>query len=109
MVVDFWGSWGSWCIREFPTLEEYCRRYGERLEIVGVACNDRQERWRAAVAKNRMPWLQVFSHDGTTEVRYGVTAYPFKVVLSPEGRVLACFKGSGEAFYRLLDRLLQGD
>ena len=56
-----------------------------------------------------MPWLQVFSHDGTTEVRYGVTAYPFKVVLSPEGRVLACFKGSGEAFYRLLDRLLQGD
>lgn len=109
VVVDFWGSWCSWCIREFPTLEEYCRRYGERLEIVGVACNDRQERWRAAVAKNRMPWLQVFSHDGTTEVRYGVTAYPFKVVLSPEGRVLACFKGSGEAFYRLLDRLLQGD
>lgn len=109
VVVDFWGSWCSWCIREFPTLEEYCRRYGERLEIVGVACNDRQERWRAAVAKNRMPWLQVFSHDGTTEVRYGVTAYPFKVVLSPEGRVLAYFKGSGEAFYRLLDRLLQGD
>lgn len=109
VVVDFWGSWCSWCIKGFPAMEEYYRRYGERLEIVGVACQDREERWKAAVRRSNISWLQVFSPDGRTEVRYGVKAYPFKVVLSPEGRVLKCFNGETEAFYKMLDRLLRQD
>ena len=79
------------------------------MEIVGVACQDREERWKAAVRRSNIPWLQVFSPDGRTEVRYGVKAYPFKVVLSPEGRVLKCFNGETEAFYKMLDRLLRQD
>lgn len=107
VVVDFWGSWCSWCIKGFPAMETYYNRYRERLEIVGVACCDKEERWRTAVAKNRIPWLQVISPDGTTEIRYGVTGYPFKVLLSPKGRVIQCFKGENPAFYEMLDRLLQ--
>ena len=42
-------------------------------------------------------------------MRYGVKAYPFKVVLSPEGRVLKCFNGETEAFYKMLDKLLRQD
>lgn len=107
VVVDFWGSWCSWCIKGFPEMVAYYRRYGDRLEIVGVACHDREERWKAAVKENLVPWRHVFSPDGTTEVRYGVTAYPFKVVVSPEGKVVGCFAGEAGAFYELLDRLLQ--
>ena len=107
IIIDFWGSWCSRCIKGFPAMETYYNRYGERLEIVGVACHDKEERWRAAVAKNRIPWLQVISPDGTTEVRYGVTGYPFKVILSPKGRVIQCFKGESTAFYETLDRLLR--
>lgn len=107
VVVDFWGSWCSWCIKGFPAMAAYYNRYRERLEIVGVACHDKEERWKAAVAKNRIPWLQVISPDGTTEVRYGVTGYPFKVILSPKGRVVGCFKGEDASFYGMLDRLLQ--
>lgn len=107
VVVDFWGSWCSWCIKGFPAMEAYYGEHRDRLEIVGVACCDREERWKAAVNGNNVPWLHVFSPDGTTEVRYGVTAYPFKVVVSPEGEVIRCFKGETADFYKLLDRLLQ--
>lgn len=107
IVVDFWGSWCSWCIQGFPAMEAYYNRYGERLEIVGVACHDKEERWRAAVAKNRIPWLQVISPDGTTEVRYGVAGYPFKVILSPKGLVVKCFRGESADFYAMLDELLR--
>ena len=87
--------------------ETYYNRYRERQEIVGVACNDKGKRWKAAVAKNRIPWLQVISPDGTAEVRYGVAGYPFRVILSPKGRVIRCFKGARAAFYETLDRLLR--
>lgn len=107
IVVDFWGSWCSWCIRGFPAMKEYYDRYTDRLEIVGVACHDKEERWKDAVIRNRVPWLHVISPDGTTEVRYGVEGYPFKVVVSPEGTVIKCFKGEAAEFYRMLDNLLQ--
>lgn len=107
IVVDFWGSWCSWCIRGFPAMKEYYDRYKDWLEIVGVACHDKEERWKDAVIRNRVPWLHVISPDGTTEVRYGVTAYPFKIIASPEGTVIKSFKGETAEFYRMLDNLLQ--
>ena len=72
-----------------------------------MACYDKEERWKDAVVKNRVPWLYVISPDGTTEVRYGVTAYPFKIIVSPEGTVIKSFKGETAEFYRMLDKLLQ--
>lgn len=106
-VVDFWGSWCSWCIKGFPKMAEYYERYKDRLEIVGVACYDKEDRWKAAVDRNNIPWLQVFSPDGRTEVRFGVTAYPYKVVVSPKGKVIKCFMGETEEFYEMLDKKLK--
>lgn len=107
IVVDFWGSWCAWCIKGFPQMAEYYNKYKDRLEIVGVACHDKEDKWKAAVNRNNIPWLHVFSPDGTTEVRFGVTAYPYKVVVSPKGKVIKCFKGETAEFYEMLDELLK--
>lgn len=106
IVVDFWGSWCSWCIKGFPKMKEYYNKYKDRLEIVGVACYDKEDKWKASVAKNNVPWLHVFSPDGITEVRYGVTGYPYKVLISPKGKVIKCFKGETDEFYETLDKEL---
>ena len=106
IVVDFWGSWCSWCIKGFPKMKEYYNKYRDRLEIVGIACYDKEDKWKAAVAKNNVPWLHVFSPDGITEVRYGVTGYPYKVLISPKGKVIKCFKGETDEFYETLDKEL---
>ena len=107
IVIDFWGSWCAWCIKGFPEMAEYYDKYKDRLEIVGVACYDKEEKWKDAVNRNNIPWLHVFSYDGTTEVRFGVTAYPYKVVVSPEGKVMKCFKGETDEFYEMLDDVLK--
>lgn len=106
IVVDFWGSWCSWCIKGFPKMKEYYNKYRDKLEIVGIACYDKEDKWKAAVAKNGIPWLHVFSPDGITEERYGVTGYPYKVLISPKGKVVKCFRGETDEFYKTLDRLL---
>ena len=38
IVVDFWGSWCSWCIKGFPKMKEYYNNYRDKLEIVSIAC-----------------------------------------------------------------------
>lgn len=106
IVVDFWGSWCSWCIKGFPKMKEYYNKYRDRLEIVGVACYDKEDKWKVLVAKNNVPWLHVFSPDGITEERYGVTGYPYKVLISPKGKVIKCFKGETDEFYETLDKEL---
>lgn len=106
IVVDFWGSWCSWCIKGFPKMKEYYNKYRDKLEIVGIACYDKEDKWNAAVAKNDVPWLHVFSPDGITEERYGVTGYPYKVLISPKGKVIKCFRGESDEFYKTLDKLL---
>lgn len=106
IVVDFWGSWCSWCIKGFPKMKEYYNKYRDKLEIVGIACYDKEDKWKAAVVKNDVPWLHVFSPDGITEERYGVTGYPYKVLISPKGKVIKCFRGEADEFYETLDKLL---
>lgn len=106
IVVDFWGSWCSWCIKGFPKMKEYYNKYRDKLEIVGIACYDKEDKWKAAVVKNDVPWLHVFSPDGITEERYGVTGYPYKVLISPKGKVIKCFRGEADEFYETLDKEL---
>lgn len=103
VVVDFWGSWCIWCIKGFPKMKEYYAKYKDKLEIVSVACYDKEDKWKESVSKYNLPWTNVFSPDGTTEVRFGVTGYPYKVLISPEGKVMKSFLGETEDFYKMLD------
>jgi len=107
VVLDFWGSWCTWCIKGFPKLKEYYTKYKDRLEIVGIDCNDTAEKWAAAVKKHKVPWLHVRSEDGIVEQKFKVQGYPYKVLISPEGVVLNAYLGETEKFYQYLDSTLK--
>jgi thiol-disulfide isomerase/thioredoxin len=106
VVLDFWGSWCTWCIKGFPKLKEYYAKYKDRLEIVGIDCNDTAEKWVAAVKKHKVPWLHVRSEDGIAEQKFRVQGYPYKVLISPEGTILNAYLGETDDFYHYLDATL---
>lgn len=108
VILDFWGSWCRFCIEEFPEMKKYYKKHKDRLEIVGIDCNDKVERWKEAVKKYETPWLHVRSADGIVEAKFQVSGYPFKVIISPEGKVLKTERGaSHEDFFQYLDNLLK--
>ena len=107
VVLDFWGSWCTWCIKGFPKLKEYYKKYKDCLEIIGIDCNDTAEKWAAAVKKHKVPWLHVRSEDGITEQKFRVQGYPYKVLISPDGIVLNAYLGETEDFYHYLDLTLE--
>ena len=110
VILDFWGSWCSWCIKGMPKMKEYYAKYAGKLEILGVDCNDTVEKWKAAVAKHEIPWLHVYwdKEKGDNPVDlYAVRGFPTKVIIDPEGRMAKVIVGESPAFYDYLDAVLK--
>ncbi len=110
VIIDFWGSWCGWCIKGMPKMKEYYAKYQDKLEILGVDCNDTVEKWKNAVAKHEIPWLHVYwdkeKGDNPVEL-YGVQGFPTKVVIDPDGKVAKIIVGEDPAFYTFLDEVLK--
>ena len=113
VILDFWGSWCGWCIKGMPQMKEYYKKYAGKFEILGVDCNDTEQKWKDAVKKNELPWKHVYNPRAKTEEeqannvcgKYGITGFPTKIIISPEGKIVKTIVGEDPAFYTLLDEL----
>jgi peroxiredoxin len=67
VLIDFWATWCSPCLKEMPNLETlYERLHGRGFEIISI-CLDEEEyidRARSFFANNNYPWKFVFSELG---------------------------------------------
>lgn len=110
VVLDFWGSWCVWCIKGMPKMKEYYAKYQDKLEILGVDCNDTVEKWKGAVTKNELPWLHVYcdrEKGDNPMALYHVESFPTKIVIDPEGKVAKVVVGESAGFYNYLDKVLK--
>ena len=108
VVLDFWGSWCIWCIRGIPHMKEAYRKYKDKMEILGIDCQDTEEKWKAAVEEHKLPWLQVRCPEDylqTLGQQYRIQGFPTKVIIDPEGRLVKVVVGEDPAFYTFLDQL----
>lgn len=105
IVLDFWGTWCSWCMKGMPDMKKAYEQYRNRLEIVGIDCGDKEEVWKKSVEKQQLPWVNVRAEGDDIPVLFGVEAFPTKLVLDPQGTVVARITGEDPAFYTLLDSL----
>ena len=106
LVLDFWGSWCGWCIKGFPDMKVYYEKYKDKLEILGMDCNDTEEKWKKAVAENELPWKHVFvPKESTVPTDYFISGFPTKIIIDPEGKVVKTIVGESPEFYELLDKL----
>lgn len=106
VVLDFWGSWCGWCIKGMPEMKRYYGKYSGKFEIVGIDCNDTERKWKEAVEKNALPWINVKSEqEDATPERYAVKGFPTKVVVAPDGTIAKIVVGESPEFYKYLDSL----
>ena len=106
VILDFWGSWCVWCIKGFPQMKEYYAKYPGKFEILGIDCNDTEEKWKTAVKKHELPWLHVYCPKTSTLLSdYGITGFPTKIIIGPDGKIVKTIVGEDPSFYTLLDEL----
>ena len=107
VMLDFWGSWCGWCIKGIPDMKACYAKHKAKLEILGIDCNDPADRWKNAVAKHQLPWLNVRADEGSDIfTKYAIQGFPTKIILSPEGKVVKAFVGEDPQMYKFIDELL---
>lgn len=123
VLLDFWATWCSPCIRAFPTLASWHRKYNRRgLTVLGVT-----QYYGAAGAKNqnatpaqelaylrifkrqqRVPYGFAINDSSENMARYGVQPIPTVILIDKKGRVRHMTVGGGDRAEDLeMERLIQ--
>jgi thiol-disulfide isomerase/thioredoxin len=90
VLMEFWAVWCGNCHELEPSLKALQARYGEKVAFVGVAVSVNQSpaRVKAYVAKNKIPWAQVFDRKGDASGAYDAPATSYIVILDAAGKVV---------------------
>lgn len=103
VVLDFWGSWCGWCVKGFPALKEAHEKYGDRIVVIGIDCNETEEAWRQGVDKYELPWINLFNGDNRTLYSdYNIQGFPTKAIINPEGKLVDLTTGEDPTFFNRL-------
>jgi thiol-disulfide isomerase/thioredoxin len=94
ILLNFWATWCGPCRAEIPDLIELQKKYGDRLQIIGLDVDDDDAgEVKKFVEKNGINYLIGMA---TNDIRLqygGVTALPTSFVLDAEGRVVQKHEG----------------
>lgn len=94
VLLDFWGSWCTPCIKESPRLVEIHKKYSNKITIVTVALEKNDKTWKKAADKLGYTWKNQIVHQNKFVLmsavarKYGVTEIPAKFLISPDGKLI---------------------
>jgi thiol-disulfide isomerase/thioredoxin len=110
MLLDFWATWCGPCVKEVPVLKKAAELYQNRgLLILGMNSDEKIEKAREFLEKNRVPWLQSApqSTKKIVDGELGVKWYPTMILLDPQRRIVFV-SGNGKSVLKgkkLLEKL----
>jgi thiol-disulfide isomerase/thioredoxin len=105
IVLEFWGTWCGYCVKDIPTMREYYKKYNGKVEFVSIACRDSEKRWKEAIEKYQMNWVNLLNEDENLPITYGIEGYPTKIIINQEGVIMGKYLGEATDFYRKLDEM----
>lgn len=90
VVMEFWATWCGNCHELEPSLKALHAKYGSRVAFIGVAVSINQSpaRVQAYVARNKLPWIQLFDRKGAATGAYDAPATSYVVIVDRAGKVV---------------------
>ncbi len=94
VFLDFWGTWCSPCIAEIPELLDFASEYDDRITIISINVDAhtggrKQDGVREFMNEHEVEYTVLYDEpDNSLATRFGVSGYPAKFFINPEGAFL---------------------
>jgi thiol-disulfide isomerase/thioredoxin len=86
-LLAFWASWNYPSVKDIPMLKQFYKEYKlSGLEIVGIAIDKRETRWKKAISYHGLNWLHVSDFKGAYSKnfeQYSTNSLPYYVLIGP--------------------------
>ncbi len=107
IVLEFWGTWCGYCIKEIPQLKELYSQVKDKIEFIGIASNEKDfNDWMRKTEKLDLPWINIIDNaEDKISVKYAIGGYPTKVIISPSGEIKGIYNGASEEFYKVINTI----
>jgi cytochrome c biogenesis protein CcmG/thiol:disulfide interchange protein DsbE len=94
VVVNFFASWCTPCLRELPAFQAVSSRTGDRVAFLAVNHQDNRQAGLDMLRQAGVRYPAGYDPDGQVAVRYGLFGMPTTLFISADGRLLE--KHTGE-------------
>ncbi len=113
VLIDFWGVWCAPCIAEMPKIQEFQKRFPDKLAVLGINSGDTQERMQKFLDEKGYTWQQIRStneiNDDNFVTRFNVQGFPTKLIIDPEGKIVKRYSDGEQGAFKLLEDLLRSE
>ena len=91
-LIVFWATWCGPCRADHPDLNALYTRYKDKgLEMVGISLDRDKEKWKKAIVKDKLDWLQIIEPnaiDSEIARYYGIESVPVSFLLDKTGKII---------------------
>lgn len=109
ILLNFWATWCSNCVKEMPAIEKLYEEYGDQIVIVGVNVGEDEDTINAFVDAKNYSFPVAYDTDSEISNLYPSAGIPYTIIIGKDGLVTETFLGAKDADsqYTKLRRALQ--
>ncbi len=85
-VINFWGIWCPYCVREIPEFVKFYQQYHQRqVEVLAVNVGDNPKDVPSFAKKNRMNFPILIDQNNKVSDLYQITGFPTTLIIDRRG------------------------
>lgn len=110
ILLDFWATWCSPCVAEFPHLVKLYEKYKDKgFQIVSISADTNKESVKKLLAKHNVQWVVGYSGKGKkdeTTLLYNVDGWPTYMIIDRNGSIRNIVGSGGENLDSMIAELI---
>ena len=107
LFLEFWATWCEVCRELMPRVEAAHKRYGDRVEFVGIniAVGQTRDEVRNWLQEHDVPFMVLYDEEGVSVRAYDAAQTSYIVIVDARGNVAFTGLGTSQRFEAALARV----